>query len=139
MATNTSGGTTTSFTNTPQAKDDSYNWTETQLQNSGLLAGNIITLDVMANDLGGNAKTLWSVDDGNGNTLAPEYELLVKDTAAGVWETSANGNSFRITTAGKIEFKLNGITNIDSLTANDHIHDEFVYAIRLGNGTLSQA
>src|SRR5258706_343981 len=69
MATSTSGGTTTSFTNTPQAKDDIYSWTESQLQSSGLLSGNVITLNVMANDLGGNAKTLWSIDDGIGNTI----------------------------------------------------------------------
>ena len=34
---------------------------------------NIITLNVMSNDLGGNAKTLWSIDDGNGITLAPDH------------------------------------------------------------------
>ena len=32
-----------------------------------------------------------------------------------------------------------GATNVNSLAAGDHIHDEFVYSIRLANGTLSQA
>ena len=73
MPTNTSGGTTTSFNNTPQAKDD-YT---TAYEDS------IFTFDVMANDLGGNAKVLWSIDDstmtddsGNGT-----YDLLTKDAA----------------------------------------------------------
>ena len=62
MATQTTGGgSTTSFSNTPQAKDDiltsaltaagvSISLTEDNLQP--------VFFDVMANDLGGNAKTL---------------------------------------------------------------------------------
>ena len=53
MATNTGGGSTSSFYNTPQAVDDSYAGTE----------DTIYYFDVMANDLGGNAKVLWSIDD----------------------------------------------------------------------------
>jgi hypothetical protein len=49
----TGGGSTISFTNTPQAKDDLYGWTEEQLLTSGLYSStsNIITLNVMSNDL----------------------------------------------------------------------------------------
>ena len=65
MATQTTGGgSTTSFTNTPQAQDDSYWFKEEELKyNTSLysIATNTIFLDVMANDLGGNAKTLCSV------------------------------------------------------------------------------
>lgn len=69
MASSTaSNGIKTSFANTPQALDDAYSWSEDALQASGILAGNIITLDVMSNDAGGNAKTLFAIDDGNGNT-----------------------------------------------------------------------
>ena len=60
MATQTTGGgSTTSFSNTPQAKDDTYGWSEDQLLTSGLYSSGtkIITLDVVSNDLGGNAKT----------------------------------------------------------------------------------
>ena len=68
MATQTTGGgSTTSFSNTPQATNDTFTTALTA-------AGALITLtedniqpvffDVMANDLGGNAKTLYSVDDG---------------------------------------------------------------------------
>jgi hypothetical protein len=59
-----SGGTATSFSNTPQAKDDYYNYLEDLLRADTTLynvATNTVTLDVMKNDLGGNAKTLFSV------------------------------------------------------------------------------
>src|SRR5215216_3540488 len=140
MATQTTGGSTTSFTNTPQAVDDTYSWTEDQLSASELLAGNVITLDVMVNDLGGNAQALFSIDDGNGNTIASDYELLNSDVINGVsgWEATANGNLVRIVD-GKIELKLVNLSAINSLTASDPIQDEFVYGIRLANGTISQA
>ncbi|TIV43436.1 MAG: hypothetical protein E5V84_01100, partial [Mesorhizobium sp.] len=55
------GGTTTSFSNTPQAQGDVFNYTEdTAVVVSG--SQSIILLDVLANDLGGNAKTLYSID-----------------------------------------------------------------------------
>jgi VCBS repeat-containing protein len=34
---------------------------------------------------------------------------------------------------------LTGTTDVNALAAGDHVHDSFVYAIRLGNGTLSWA
>ena len=55
------GGTTTSFGNTPQAKDDSYSYLEDVLLHDSSLyniATNALLLDVMANDLGGAAKSL---------------------------------------------------------------------------------
>ena len=145
MAVTTSKGNTTSFTNTPQAGDDTFYWTEDSLLASGLLSGNgnIITLDVMANDLGGNAKTLFSIDDGNGHTNLTDYDLLNADNT-GAGELTAGGNQIAIVN-GKIQLNLTqslaalGATDVNSLGAGDHIHDEFVYAIRLANGTLSQA
>src|SRR3954469_8231232 len=99
MPTNTSGGTTTSFTNTPQAKDDFF----TAYEDS------IFTFDVMANDLGGNAKVLWSIDDstmtddsGNGT-----YDLLTKDAAL-VPETSDLGAKIWIEN-GVIKYDSNPI------------------------------
>ena len=53
-----------------QAADDTYSWTEDSLIASGVLQGNIVSLDVLANDGGGNGKQLWSVSGGNGNTHA---------------------------------------------------------------------
>ncbi|MEO8547740.1 MAG: VCBS domain-containing protein, partial [Sphingomicrobium sp.] len=152
MATQTTGGgSTTSFTNTPQAKDDNYAYLEDVLRSDASLyniATNTITLDVMANDLGGNAKSLFSVDDGDGNALTADYDLIQKDVnAAGVspWELTFGGNWVRINN-GKIEYRISdgsGIVgqgrSVDSLNAGEVFSDQFVYAIRLGNGTLSEA
>ena len=146
----TGGGSTTSFTNTPQAMDDSYIWTEDQLLSLQLYnaATKTITLDVMSNDLGGNAKTLFSVDDGDGNPITADYELLAKDVGANgasAWEKTLLGNWVRINN-GKIEYRLSdgsGIAgsgvDINTLSAGEVLKDSFVYAIRLGNGTLSEA
>ena len=134
--------------NTPQATDDSYWWTEDELIASGRLSGNIIALAVLSNDKGGNAKTLWSIDDGNGNTDALDYDLLASDML-GAWENTAVNNLGavdRVTISnGQILLDLSasltvlGAENINALAEGDHIRTEFVYAIRLGNGTLSQA
>src|SRR6266481_3889601 len=138
------------LTNTPQAVDDSYGWTEDQLLASGLLVNNtnFVKLDVMANDLGGNAKKLWSIDDGNGNINVTDYDLVSSDMQ-GVWENAAVNNlgvADKITISnGAILLDLSaslahfGAANVNGLAAGDHIRDEFVYAIRLANGALSQA
>ena len=54
-------GTTTSFNNTPQTGDDFFTAQTTGLTEDTL---SVTYLTVMANDLGGAAKTLYSVDDG---------------------------------------------------------------------------
>jgi len=54
MATITSG-TTVSISNTPQATDDVYTSAQTGLTDNSL---GVVYLNVMANDLGGAAKTL---------------------------------------------------------------------------------
>ena len=109
----------------------------------------VVSLNVMANDLGGNAKTLYSVDDGI-NYLT---DLLHKDALTngvssweGVISAVGGGDQIRIHN-GAIDLDLSasimaltgGSTNINALTATDHIHDTFDYAIQLGNGTLSWA
>ena len=140
--TNTGGGTTVSFNNTPQAKDDVYTFTEDQLLASGLynVATSTIILDVMSNDLGGNAKSLYSVDDGGTGAL---QDLLTSNVTTG-WERTSQG-WIRIN-AGKIEYRIDGGShdvnnplNVNTLGIGETISDSFVYAIRLGNGTLSYA
>jgi len=146
-----SGGSIASFTNTPQAKDDTYTYLEDLLRNNSTLYNvvtNTITLDVMANDLGGNAKTLFSVEDGDGNALTADYTLLAKDVGSNgcsAWEETFCHNWVRINN-GKIEYRIADGTGIpgsgrsvDSLTDGQNFNDQFVYAIRLGNGTLSEA
>lgn len=137
-------GNATSLSNTPQAKDDIY----TFVDDSFFFNGDILTLNVLANDLGGNAKTLFSIDNGYSSvgTLSPNDLLLADTLVNGVsaWEATANGDSVRIYN-GKVQLDITnslnalGVTSYSGLTANDHIHDSFIYAERLGNGTLSWA
>ena len=132
MATNTSGGPTTSFMNTPQAVDDYY---------GNVLEDYIYTFDVMANDLGGNANILWSIDDSTldgttGTTSSGDgtYDLLSKDAAC-VPELSDLGARIWID-SGKIRYDARVF---NYLGAGETVTDHFTYAIRLSNGTLSWA
>src|SRR6476660_10620592 len=107
----TGGGTATSFTNTPQARDDTYNYFEDLLRANSTLynvATGTVFLDVMANDLGGNAKTLFSVADGDGNALTADFTLLAKDVGSNgcsAWEETFCHNWVRINN-GKIEYRI---------------------------------
>ena len=53
------------FTKSPQVQDAAIAGAN-QLIASRLLSGRVVKLDLMANDLGGIAKWLYSVGDGNG-------------------------------------------------------------------------
>ncbi|MDC7704931.1 Ig-like domain-containing protein, partial [Vogesella indigofera] len=124
-----------SYSKTPQAGDDSYWYTEDELLAASNYnsSSNVLTLNVMSNDLGGSAKQLYSIDDG-ANALA---DMLTSDVNFSTeWETTPEGNRIRIY-AGKIEYQF--LTNPDSLAAGEPLHDSFVYAIQLGNGTISYA
>ncbi|TPL85039.1 adhesin, partial [Mesorhizobium sp. B2-3-12] len=144
------GGTTASFSNTPQANDDVFNYTEdTVVLASG--SQTIIVLDVMANDQGGNAKSLFSVDDGiSASTATKQYapvDLTTQDvqaTGISAWESIGGGVSIRINN-GKVEMDLSGylaahgFASLQAMGAGDQINETFTYAIKLGNGTLSWA
>ncbi|MES2482322.1 MAG: cadherin-like domain-containing protein, partial [Pseudomonadota bacterium] len=135
---------TVSFTNAPQANGDNYSFTEQQLLDSSLFSfdgtSSIVTLDVMSNDLGGAAKTLYSVDDGNATFM---QDLLTSNITTG-WEPTSGGNMMRIVN-GKIELDITNALNtqaggnLNSLGVDDTISDSFVYSIRMSNGTLSWA
>ena len=136
MATQTTGGgSTTSFNNTPQAVDDTYNKTEDFL--------GICYFDVMLNDLGGNAKVLWSVDDGTGST-----DLLSQDTARAestLGDKSAHGANIWISSDNKVGYDAGSLdaafkAALQALNPTDPpLTDTFTYAIRMANGTLSWA
>jgi VCBS repeat-containing protein len=149
---------TTSFSKTPQAVGDTYTFYEDQLLGSNLLSGTIVSLDVMSNDLGGNARVLYSIDDGlTFNSVSSANDLLLADAlilGKSAWEaTQSTINNVQLVTDdvlridnGKIDidishslFALTGTTDVNALAGGDHIHDSFIYAIRLGNGTLSWA
>ncbi|RUZ14435.1 adhesin [Mesorhizobium sp. M7A.F.Ca.CA.002.15.1.1] len=135
------GGTTTSFSNTPQAKDDLFTYDSFQS----------VFLNVMANDLGGNAKTLWSVDNGINNTGAMNgytaADLLTQDlarTESPTSETSYNGAKIWITSDGLVGYDATTLSaafkaQLQGLNAGQYLTDSFIYSVRLGNGTLSWA
>ena len=60
----TNPGIKVSFNNTPQAVDDLFTTGQTLLSEDNLATRGVIKLNVMANDAGGNAKSLYSIDDG---------------------------------------------------------------------------
>src|SRR5712664_2263259 len=130
-------GITTSFGNTPQAQADLF--TNTGLTEDSL---GIVTLDVMGNDLGGAAKTLYSLDDGTSTGGIRPTDLLTQDTTrteAISTDFSANGAHIWITTDGKVGYDASTWTTdfkdrLQHLGAGEFLTDSFTYAIRLANG-----
>ncbi|MDH4558564.1 tandem-95 repeat protein, partial [Pseudomonas sp. BN417] len=133
-----------SFGNTPQANGDTFVY-DSLAPNSN----DCVYLDVMANDLGGKAKTLYSLDDGlNADGSAStrtqiQTDLLAHQTSC----SSAYGASISIAqdpADGKTKVvydaaNLFASEAYRSLSAGELLTDSFTYAIRLGNGTLSWA
>lgn len=148
MPTNTNSGGQVSFTNAPQAKDDNFLSLQTGLTEDSI---GIVYLDVMANDAGGNAKSLWSIDNGENNSGAMSGyitgDLLNQDTAgaeAVSSDTSVRGARIWITADGKVGYDASTLsasfkTQLQSLSNGEDATDSFTYAIRLGNGALSWA
>ncbi|MBZ9682919.1 MULTISPECIES: VCBS domain-containing protein, partial [unclassified Mesorhizobium] len=138
------GGTTASFSNTPQAKDDTFLYSED--------ATGVLVLNVLANDLGGAAKQLYSIDNADSlstatKTYAPA-DLLTRDTtystdssgAAGTTDTSFLGAKIWMASDGTIHYDTASIAGqLQALSAGEVLVDKVTYAIQLGNGTLSWA
>ncbi|PAJ77425.1 Ig-like domain repeat protein, partial [Burkholderia ubonensis] len=142
MAT-TSNGIAVSISNTPQATNDVFTSAQTGLTDNTLTT---VYLNVMANDLGGAAKTLYSLDSGTEVTVALEQTaLLTQDTAraeAVSTDYSAHGAHIWITSDGKVGYDashLDASWLSNSFNTLGYAQDSFTYAIRLGNGTLSWA
>ncbi|MCD9808049.1 VCBS domain-containing protein, partial [Bradyrhizobium diazoefficiens] len=70
-------------------------------------------------------------------------DLLTQDTArveATSSDTSLNGAKIWITADGKVGYDASALSaQVAALSAGDFFTDSFIYAIRLGNGTLSWA
>ncbi|WP_244098434.1 beta strand repeat-containing protein, partial [Burkholderia ambifaria] len=142
MAT-TSSGTAVSISNTPQATNDVFTSAQTGLTDNSLTT---VYLNVMANDLGGAAKTLYSLDSGTETTVSLEQAaLLTQDTVRAEsvsTDFSAHGAHIWITSDGKVGYDashLDASWLSNSFNTLGYAQDSFTYAIRLGNGTLSWA
>jgi len=138
-----------SFSNTPQAKGDTYDVAESTIEGSS----GVLTLDVMSNDLGGGAKTLYSVDDGvirsdDGSITAESTQTILKDLTVSDTGTVVNesenytalGAKLAIV-GGQVQVTMDGayLAKVNALAAGESFTDTFVYAIRMANGTLSWA
>ena len=136
MASTTTKGIVVSFGNTPQAQnDDNLRVYE---------EGGVQNLDVMGNDLGGNAKSLFALDSGRdlgSDPLRPK-QLLTQD-GIGEINFSKLGAKIWITANGTVGYDYSNVsdlvTNVNALAAGETITDSFIYSIRLANGTLSWA
>lgn len=137
-------GSKTSFGNTPQAVDDTLTVTQTGLTEDSLKT---VFLDVMANDKGGNAKSLYSLDNSTSAGGSNPSDLLVQDTArteAASGDASLNGARIWITSDGKVGYDASTLSasfkaQLNALSAGQFLNDTFTYAIQLGNGALSWA
>ena len=141
------GGTTTSFSNTPQAKDDLLAFSED--------ATGVLILNVLANDLGGTAKQLYSIDNADSLTTATKIyapaDLLARDitfssdsAALAALPATANtsllGARIWISADGTIHYNKADIdAQVQALGQGQVLTDKVTYAIQLGNGTLSWA
>ncbi|MER8467318.1 hypothetical protein [Mesorhizobium sp. M1396] len=141
MATNvaTAGGTTVSFSNTSQAQGDSFVAT-----NDTYSLDTILKFDVMANDLGGGAKSLYSVD-GEGSastgTKVPAPADLLDSDKDHALEAADFGCQIQVTADGQFGVKLTQdfLDHMATIDADHYETINFTYAIQLGNGTLSWA
>jgi VCBS repeat-containing protein len=129
-------GIAVSFSNTKQAMDDTFGGVTED--SSGLF-----TFDVMANDAGGNGKSLYSVGYAGGTD---QSALLTKDAAGLTFktatDTSMRGAKIWITADGKVGYQLtpDAIKGLQYLAEGKTIEDSFTYAIQMGNnGALSWA
>jgi VCBS repeat-containing protein len=141
-------GIITSFSNTPQAQSDLYTVATLSALTSGGLTedGGYVILNVMANDLGGNAKVLWSLDNADsastGTKIYAPSDLLVQDTGGAgdlTPDTSLWGSKIWITSEGKVAYQMTEASkaHFQSLAAGEVGLDTFTYAIRMSNGALS--
>lgn len=145
MTTTITNGTVTSFGSTPQAVNDLFSAASTGFTEDST---GIIRVDVTANDLGGAAKSLYSLDNGvSGGGLRPT-DLLTKDTArteVSSTDTSLNGAKIWIMADGmSVGYDVGTLSStfraqLQHLGAGQFLTDSFTYAIRLGNGALSWA
>jgi VCBS repeat-containing protein len=108
-------GTTVSIAHTPQAKDDVVSAVE----------DHVLTIDVMGNDLAGNGKHLYSVDQADPlNPLASSVSTL------GATITIENG---------EITYDSSHASALQALGEGETATDTFSYVIQMGNGALSVA
>ncbi len=84
----------------------------------------ILSIDVLANDRGGAAKKIWSLDQADPGRKSDFADL-------------PGGATVGIGTDGNLLYKAND--KFDHLAEGEIAYDSFTYAMRVGNGTISVA
>ena len=100
----------------PQAKDDS----------SAAGENAFITIDVMGNDLGGNAKQLWSLDQSAAGAYTAPSSVVTLASGARIWFED-----------GEVVYDAGSA--FEGLAVGQAAQDSFIYAIRMSNGSVSYA
>jgi len=115
-----------SFAKNSKALDDSF--VDLLNDNSNFI------LDVLANDLGGQSKVLWSLDEGSGTWNEPT-DLLSRDNPNNV-NYSQLGAQISITVDGKISYAITPElqSKLKELSIDEDLTDTFIYAMKVGQG-----
>jgi VCBS repeat-containing protein len=144
MATTLTNGLLNTIELTPNAKDDSFTAASTGLTED---SNGIVWLAVMANDLGGAAKILYSLDNASSTGGTRPTDLLTQDTVrteALSLDSSLNGARIWITSDGRVGYDAATLsaafrTQLQHLNPGQYLTDTFTYAIRMSDGALSWA
>lgn len=91
-------------------------------------------LDVLANDRGGHAKVLWSLDEGSGRWNEPA-DLLTRDDSNNS-DYSQLGAQISITQDGKVSYVITPElqSKLKDLAVDEELTDTFIYAMKVGQG-----
>lgn len=127
MAINSKGIKSDKFAKNSKARDDMFD----------MLADeeSVFIFDVMANDVMGKSKTLWSIDDSEGDEDSGPADLLSRDEIAAV-NFSEKGAEIWITEEGKVAYALTPDlqAELEALADGEYLIDTFTYAMRQGQG-----
>ncbi len=144
MPTTITRGILNSLENTPQADDDFYAAASTGLTEDST---GIVWFDVMVNDQGGSGKALFSLDnsvsEGDGRPVDLATQDLARTEAAST-DTSLGGATIWIGADGQVGYDASTLSaafraELQQLNPGQYLTDQFTYAIRLGDGTISWA
>ncbi len=126
MPANSQNHKTITFAKNSSAKNDNF----ADLSNSN----DRFTLDVLANDRGGHAKVLWSLDEGRGRWNEPS-DLLTRDNIGNI-NYSQLGAQISITQDGKVSYVITPElqSKLKDLVVDEELTDTFIYAMKVGQG-----
>lgn len=126
MPVNSSAQGANTFAQNSKAQNDNFN----DLPNNQ----DHYVLNVLANDQGGQAKVLWSLDEGSGRWNEPA-DLISKDDINSI-NYSQLSAQISITQDGKVSYVLTPELQLKlkDVATNEELTDTFIYAMKVGQG-----